>query len=194
MKAMTKALALVLLVLIALPAGAQTLVGSIAGEVKDEQGGALPGATVSLIGRTGTKTTTSGPDGTYRFVAVDPGTYSVQATLAGFQTAQQDNVVISVGKQINVDFGLKVGGMAETLDVTAEAPVVDVQSSATQNELNQDLLFNMPIRQGNTATNLLNFAPGIFDSSAYGGDASSGNGLLIDGVDTRDPSGGTAWT
>ena len=52
----------------------------------------------------------------------------------------------------------------------------------------------MPIRQGNAATNLLNFAPGINNSSAYGGDASSGNGLLIDGVDTRDPSGGTAWT
>ncbi|MEO8362615.1 MAG: TonB-dependent receptor, partial [Vicinamibacteria bacterium] len=56
------------------------------------------------------------------------------------------------------------------------------------------LLYNMPIRQGNAATNLLNVAPGINSQSAYGGDGSSANGLLIDGVDTRDPSGGTAWT
>src|SRR5204862_5273247 len=40
----------------------------------------------------------------------------------------------------------------------------------------------------------LNFAPGINNGSAYGGDADTGNGLLIDGVDTRDPSGGSAWT
>jgi hypothetical protein len=52
----------------------------------------------------------------------------------------------------------------------------------------------MPINQGNAATNMLNFAPGINNQSAYGGDGSSANGLLIDGVDTRDPSGGTAWT
>ena len=49
--------------------------------------------------------------------------------------------------------------------------MVDTTSSATNNQLSQDLLFNMPIRQGNTATNLLNFAPGINNSSAYGGDA-----------------------
>lgn len=194
MKAMTKALALVLLVLVAVPAGAQTLVGSITGEVKDEQGGALPGVTVSLIGKTGTKTTTSGTDGTYRFAAVDPGTYSVQANMSGFSSRKQDNVSVSVGKQVNVDFAMKVGGLTETVDVLGEATVVDTQSSATQNQLSQDLLFNMPIRQGNTATSLLNFAPGITDSSAYGGDGSSANGLLIDGVDTRDPSGGTAWT
>ena len=93
-----------------------------------------------------------------------------------------------------VDFALKVGGLAETVVVVGEAPVVDTTSSATNTQLSQDLLFNMPIRQGNTATNLLNFAPGINNGAAYGGDANSGNGLLIDGVDTRDPSGGTAWT
>jgi hypothetical protein len=191
---MTKAFAFVLLALVAVPLGAQTLVGTIAGEIRDEQGGALPGATVSLIGKTGTKTTTSASDGTYRFAAVEPGSYSVQAVLAGFQALQQDNVTVSVGKQINLDFAMKIGGFTETATVMGEAPVVDVQSSATQNELSQDLLFNMPIRQGNTATNLLNFAPGINNGAAYGGDADSGNGLLIDGVDTRDPSGGTAWT
>ncbi len=75
-----------------------------------------------------------------------------------------------------------------------ESPLVDVTSSATDNSLSQDILFNFPIRYGNVATALLNSLPGINAQSAYGGDASSGNALLIDGVDTRDPSGGTAWT
>jgi len=194
MKAMMKAFALLLLVLIAIPAGAQSLTGSVGGVVKDEQGGALPGATVSLIGKTGTKTATTGTDGTYRFQAVDPGTYSLDATMQGFKTQHVEIVSVSVGKQISMDFAMKIGGVSETLEVVGEAPVVDVQSSQTQNQLSQDLLFNMPIRQGNTATNLLNFVPGINNGAAYGGDSDSANGLLIDGVDTRDPSGGTAWT
>jgi carboxypeptidase family protein/TonB-dependent receptor-like protein len=193
MKHIVKAFTL-FLVLAAIPAAAQTLVGSVTGVVKDEQGGALPGVVVSLAGKTGTKTTTTGTDGSYRFAAVDPGTYSVQANVNGFSTQKQDGIAVSVGKQVAADFSMKVGGRTDEITVTAEAPVVDTQSSSTQNQLSQDLLFNMPIRQGNTATNLLNFAPGINNGSAYGGDADSANGLLIDGVDTRDPSGGTAWT
>jgi hypothetical protein len=194
MKASMKALALLLLVLLAVPASAQSLVGSVSGKVTDEQGAALPGVTVTLVGKTGAKTTTSEGDGAYRFLAVDPGTYSVQADMNGFAPRKQDNVVINVGRTATVDFGMKVGGRTETVEVLGEAPVVDTASSATNNQLSQDLLFNMPIRQGNAATNLLNFAPGINGSAAYGGDAGSGNGLLIDGVDTRDPESGTAWT
>jgi hypothetical protein len=150
--------------------------------------------TVTLTGRTGSKTTTTGSAGEYRFVALDPGTYAVQTLMSGFGGRRQDGIVVTVGKDAVVDFSLKVGGLAESVDVVGEAPVVDTTSSATNNNLSQDLLFNMPIRQGNTATNLMNFAPGINNGAAYGGDADSGNGLLIDGVDTRDPSGGTAWT
>jgi hypothetical protein len=178
----------------AVPLAAQSLTGTVAGTITDEQGGALPGVTVTLTGKTGSKTATTEANGTYRFVALDPGSYSVQTSLAGFAGRRQENIIVTVGKEAVADFSLKVGGLSETLDVVGEAPVVDTASSATNNNLSQDLLFNMPIRQGNTATNLLNFAPGINDSAAYGGDASSGNGLLIDGVDTRDPSGGTAWT
>jgi len=194
MRAIFRTLAVLLLVIAALPAFAQSITGTIAGEVKDEQGGALPGATVTLTGKIGTKTTTTGADGTYRFQGLDPGTYSLQVQMSGFGGKRQDNIPVSVGKQATVDFGLKVGNMSESLDVVGEAPLVDVTSSATSNQLSQDLLFNMPIRQGNTATNLLNFVPGINNEAAFGGDAGSGNGLLIDGVDTRDPSGGTAWT
>jgi hypothetical protein len=195
MKNLMKASAvLLLLAAFVVPAAAQSLTGVVTGTVKDEQGGALPGVAVTLTGKTGNKTTTTEQNGTYRFVALDPGTYSVQTQMQGFAPRRQDNIVVSVGKDSLVDITLKVGGLSETLSVVGEAPVVDTTSSATNNQLSQDLLYNMPIRQGNTATNLLNFAPGINNSSAYGGDASSGNGLLIDGVDTRDPSGGTAWT
>jgi Carboxypeptidase regulatory-like domain/TonB dependent receptor len=194
MRNIVKALALLLLVVFAVPAGAQSLTGTVTGMVKDEQGGALPGVSVTLSGKTGNKTTTTGTNGVYRFVALDPGTYSVQTQMSGFAARRQDNIVVTVSQEAVVDFSLKVGGMSESLVVVGEAPVVDTTSSATNTQLSQDLLFNMPIRQGNTATNLLNFAPGINDSAAYGGDANSGNGLLIDGVDTRDPSGGTAWT
>jgi hypothetical protein len=194
MRSMARALAFLLAFAAAAPLAAQSLTGTIAGNVTDEQGGALPGVTVTLTGKTGSKTATTEASGAYRFVALDPGTYSVQTAITGFTGKRQDNVVVTVSKEAVVDFSLKVGGLTETLDVVGEAPVVDTTSSATNNNLSQDLLFNMPIRQGNTATNLLNFAPGINDSAAYGGDASSGNGLLIDGVDTRDPSGGTAWT
>jgi hypothetical protein len=194
MKTLMKALALLLLVAIAVPAAAQSLTGTVTGTVKDEQGGTLPGVAVTLTGKTGTKTTTTENNGTYRFVALDPGAYSVQTQLTGFSPRRQDNIIVSVGKEAVVDFALKVGGLAESLVVVGDAPVVDTTSSATNTQLSQDLLFNMPIRQGNTATNLMNFAPGINNGAAYGGDADSGNGLLIDGVDTRDPSGGTAWT
>ena len=87
---------------------------------------------------------------------------------------------------------MKVGGLAEAVTVTGESPVVDVRSSATDTSLSQDLLYSAPITR--TAINVLNYAPGINSNSAFGGDASSGNSLLIDGVDTRDPSGGTAWS
>src|SRR5205823_7547825 len=80
----------------------------------------------------------------------------------------------------------------ENVPVLGETPVVDVRSSQTETSISQDLLNSAPITR--TAINVLNYAPGINSNSAFGGESSSANGLLIDGVDTRDPEGGTAWT
>src|SRR5260370_3176096 len=195
MRALTRSLAVLILLLGAASAQAQTFAGSVTGTLTDEQGGALPGATVTLFGKTGSKTTVTEPDGTYRFAGINPGSYDVQAEMAGFRPLKREAVEVSIGKTANVSFTMKVGARTDSIDVLGEAPVVDVTSSSTDNNLSQDVLFNIPIRQGsNAGINLLNFLPGINNSSAYGGDASSGNGLLIDGVDTRDPSGGTPWT
>src|SRR5207253_4130314 len=62
----------------------------------------------------------------------------------------------------------------------------------TETNISQELLANAPITR--TAINVFNVMPGANSSSVYGGESSSANALLIDGVDTRDPEGGTAWT
>jgi hypothetical protein len=185
--------ALLLAALVASPsAEAQSLTGSVHGIVKDEQGAVLPGVTMTLTGRTGTQQTVTDANGEYRFPGLEPGMYTVAADLSGFQTTRQENVSVSIGSSVNVDIGLKVAGVQENVTVLADSPVVDVKSSATDTKLSQDLLYNAPITR--TAISVLNYAPGINSSSAYGGESSSANSLLIDGVDTRDPSGGTPWT
>ena len=184
--------ALLLAAMIAAPALAQTLTGSITGTIKDEQGAVLPGVTVTLTGKQGTQTQATDASGSYRFPALEVGTYTVSADMSGFQKASQQIIQISPGRELTIDIGMKVRGVSETVTVTAESPVVDVKSSATDTTISQSLLFSAPITR--TAINVINYAPGINSSSAYGGGAGSGNALLIDGVDTRDPSGGTAWT
>ncbi len=178
--------------LIAVPALSQTLTGSITGTIKDEQGAVLPGVNVTLTGRQGTHTQVTDASGSYRFPALEVGTYEVSADLAGFQKATQQNLQISPGRELTIDLALKISSLAESVTVTGESPVVDVKSSATETTISQSLLFSAPITR--TAINVINYAPGVNSSSAYGGGAGSGNALLIDGVDTRDPSGGTAWT
>jgi hypothetical protein len=193
-----KACFIVLLVLLAAsPLIAQSLVGGIDGIVRDEQGGVLPGVTVTLTGKTGSRTATTDPVGAYRFPAVEAGTYEVRAEMSGFQPRKEGNVAISIGRQLQIDFVLKLAGIAESVEVVAESAVVDTTSAETSNTLSQDLLFNMPL--GRFAPDLLDYAPGIHDGAAFGSGAgtnggSVGSALLIDGVETRDPEAGTAWS
>ncbi|HET7617422.1 MAG TPA: TonB-dependent receptor [Vicinamibacterales bacterium] len=184
--------ALVCAALLAAPVMAQTLTGAIAGTVTDEQGAVLPGVTVTLTGKQGSTTQVTDANGSYRFVALEVGTYQVEADLSGFQKATRPDLQISPGRELTIDLQLKIGGLTETVTVSGESPVVDVKSSATETTISQSLLYSAPITR--TAINVINYAPGVNDGSAYGGDSDSGNALLIDGVDTRDPSGGTAWT
>ena len=191
-KVFRTAAALLIAACLAAPALAQSLTGSIAGVVKDEQGAVLPGVTVTLTGKQGVKTQVTDGDGAYRFPALEVGTYQVVADLSGFSKDTRTTIAISPGRELTIDLLMKVGGVSENVTVTGESPVVDVKSSATETTISQSLLFSAPITR--TAINVINYAPGINSSSAYGGGAGSGNALLIDGVDTRDPSGGTAWT
>ncbi len=171
---------------------AQTQTGTVEGKIADQQGAVLPGVNVTLTGPRGSQTTVTDTGGTFRFVGVTPATYSLKAELTGFATESQPEVIVGIGKTVLAEFTMKVSGVSESVEVTA-ASTVDVKSSATHTNISSDLLTLMPI-YSSTSTGLLNAAPGINSSSAYGAQASYGNALLMDGVDTRDPQGGSAWT
>jgi hypothetical protein len=173
-------------------AAAQTQTGTVEGKVTDQQGAVLPGVNVTLTGPRGSQTTVTDADGMFRFVGVAPATYTLKAELTGFLAEQQPDVVVGMGKTVTAEFSMKVGGVTETVEVTA-ASTVDVKSSATHTNISNEMLELTPI-YSSTSTGLLNYAPGINNSSAYGAQGSYGNALLMDGVDTRDPQGGSAWT
>lgn len=181
------------LILTATTAAAQSLSGTIAGHVVDAQGGALPGVLVTLISRTGETTQTTDAQGNFRFLGLNPGLYEVRAALQGFKPAAQGGIDISIGRSVDVKLTLAVGGMTEAITVVGSAASIDTTTTATDTNISQDLLFSMPISRTNAAVNILNNAPGINSGSAFGGASGSANSLRLDGVDVRDPEGGTAW-
>lgn len=181
------------LILSATTAAAQSMSGAIAGHIVDAQGGALPGVLVTLVSRTGETTQTTDAQGNFRFLGLNPGMYEVRAALQGFKPAAQSNIEISIGRSVDVKLTLAVGGMTEAITVVGSAASIDTTTTATDTNISQDLLFSMPISRTNAAVNILNNAPGINSGSAFGGASGSANSLRLDGVDVRDPEGGTAW-
>ncbi len=131
---------------IGLPAGAQTL-GTLAGAVKDASGAVLPGVTVeaaspALIERV--RTATTGGTGLYRIVNLPPGLYTVTFTLPGFNQVRREAVQVAAGFTATIDAELRVGAVEETVTVTGESPVVDLQSAAQTRSVTAEAFKQLP--------------------------------------------------
>src|SRR4051794_27949716 len=119
----------------------------IAGTVKDPSGGVLPGVAVeaaspALIEKVRTAVT----DGTgqYRVEDLRPGSYTVTFTLQGFSTVRREGIELSGSFTATINVDLKVGTLSETVTVTGETPVVDVQSARRELTLNSDAIKSIP--------------------------------------------------
>jgi len=135
---------------------------SITGVVKDGSGAILPGVTVeaasdALIEKVRSAVT----DGTgqYRIVDLRPGTYSVTFTLTGFSVVKREGIELTGSFVASVNADMKVGGLTETITVTGETPIVDVQSVRRQTTLSNDVLTTVPTARSWAATAIL--IPGI---------------------------------
>jgi hypothetical protein len=137
---------LIVLVGLLLPATAFAQ-AAITGVVRDSSGGVLPGATVEaaspvLIEKV--RSVVTDATGQYRIVDLRPGTYAVTFTLPGFATVRREGIELSGNFVATVNADLRVGQIEETVTVTGESPIVDVQSTRTQNILDREVLALIP--------------------------------------------------
>src|SRR5262245_38009521 len=143
-------LALAALVALAAPAFAQgggaSSTGSISGEVKDSQGGVLPGVTVTATSpaQIGALTAVTNEAGIYRFPAVPPGEYRLSFELAGFQSNVREGIRITLGFNAQVNVALAVATLQETVTVSGESPVIDTSATRIQTNYDQQMLASIP--------------------------------------------------
>ncbi len=185
------ALAVMALSMGALNATAQITTGTIAGTVHDSQGGVVPGATIVLISEArGTRSapTVTNAQGDYVLPNVTPDTYTVEVTMEGFKTIKRSEIRISGGDRVAVPpLTLEVGGAAETVNVTAEAALVQSQSGERSFAIATEQIENLPIGRGNF-TNLTAFTPGVIAGGSGGIrlGGTSQNNIMMDGVSAMD--------
>jgi hypothetical protein len=137
------ALALGLVLALSGVASAQIATGNVYGFAKDESGAVLPGVNVTLTSEFGTRTTTTGSDGGFRFLGLNAGEYSVTASLAGFASSVR-KVRVTTGENVDFEFAMKVSSLAETVEVQAETPLVDSKRRGTATTMTNEELSQVP--------------------------------------------------
>jgi hypothetical protein len=178
------------------PAYAQLTRGTISGTVKDKTGALLPGVTVTITNNaTGVaRAVQTNESGFYRAPALEPGTYTVRTELQGFKVLENREVPVQPAGEATVDFTLELGGLTETVDVTAESTAVTL--NRTNGSVGQTFTARqaaeLPLPARNPV-NLALLAPNV--SSSVGqtqisanGQRSRNNNFMIDGTDNNDVS------
>ena len=168
----------------------QITTGTIQGTVLDEQGGAVPGATVEIknIATNATRTLTTDDEGRFVALALQPGAYSVTVTKQGFAIAEAPRVGVTVGGTVNLPVAMKVSGVEAkvTIEVTPTVDTVKTESSTT---LNETAVSNTPIL-GRKFEDLLTLTPGVSivqgpdgDEISFAGQRGIFNNVSLDGGD-----------
>jgi hypothetical protein len=189
--------ALFAVLLLALPAAAQEQTGSIQGSVKDAQGGVLPGVTVEAknVATGAVQTTVTGEAGIYRFPALPPGRYEISANLSGFSPAKNPNVILPLGQVLTIDLSMTIAGVAETVQVTGESPLIDVRQNASVAVVSSERIDRIP--KGRDFTDVLKAVPGANIEAraggvSVGGASGSENRFVVDGIDTTNLQNGSS--
>ena len=190
MKRTILVLSLILLAMPSLPISAQVRGGTVNGTVKDEQGGVMPGVTVTAHGVDRTLAFTTGAAGEYRFLDLEPGAYQVTAALTGFTTVVHEGVLVEVGKTVELPLRLKVAALAETVTVSAAAPMVDGKATGTATNFTADEFAKIPTSRD--PFSLIRSVPGALVERVNVGGNETGQQLLVVAKAARPQD--TSWT
>ena len=178
---------------VALPLFAQTEIGGAAinGTVTDPSGSVISAAKVSVRNpATGfARNSETSNTGLYS-LRVPVGAYDVSVEAPGFKKAEYRHIDLTVGSVITLDVSLQVGATSESVDVTAEAPVIETTRTATSTGVSARAVADLPVN-GRNFIDFTALTPGVVKDPTRGGDLSFGgqrgpaNSLLVDGADSN---------
>ncbi|MGC1106602.1 MAG: carboxypeptidase regulatory-like domain-containing protein [Candidatus Acidiferrales bacterium] len=177
---------------------------SLRGAVTDPSNAAIPNATVHLINADTNlaRTTTTDQEGDYVFSEVQPGHYALEVDATGFSKFEQKGFELLVNLPATINVRMKVGAATTTVEVTAQAPLLNTTDASQGNTMTGTEISNMPL-YGRNVTQLLSLQPGVVFTSnrtdlaindtrsgSVNGARSDQNNITLDGVDVNDQSGG----
>lgn len=192
-----------LIVCLASAAFAQGAGGTVTinGTVFDQAKAVLPGVTVTAT-HTATgqvRETVTGPEGRFVIPTLQPGTYTIRADLPGFQPQTREALQLGVGQELTLDFTMSLAGVAETVTVTSEAPLIEVTSNRIGTNISAQEIDSLP-SQGRNYLSLMQVVPGLvpdLEPGEFEGGNFSANGrgtisnlFMVDGATSNDTDGG----
>jgi len=178
---------------------AQRDLGTIAGTVNDQTGAAVPNVKVTIteVATNLTYVVTTNGAGEYVRPALKPGIYTVSAEAQGFRRMAQENVVVTAGDRIGVPLTLPVGDVTESVEVTAEAPLLQTENTTQGANLNTTAVSELPMGGQRVFSYLARLSPGVLVAEPGARDAQNGgfsangvrstgeNNFLLNGVDNN---------
>ena len=182
---------LLVFALSAVASAQSTTTGSIGGVVTNPAKEVVPGAAVTVknLGTNKEDTATADDTGRFKVANLQPGRYSVTVSSAGFSPLTQENVIVEVGLETKLEVALQVGPVTGTVDVSAEAPVINTSQQDFSSNINQTSINELPIN-GRRWSNFALLTPGAVPDGTFGLISFRGiSGLLnnntIDGGDNN---------
>ncbi|MGH9629736.1 MAG: carboxypeptidase regulatory-like domain-containing protein, partial [Bryobacteraceae bacterium] len=170
---------IVLALLISIHSALAQATANIVGNVQDASGGAVPGATVigTNVNTGFSITRRTGEDGTYSLPLLPVGDYKIEIQAAGFQPFTRTGVRLAVNDIATVDITLSIGQVAESIEVTAAAPLLETQTGTLRGVVDQQRIVNLPL-DGRDITQLVSIQAGIIPR---GESSSEGNSYAVNG-------------
>ena len=189
---------------------AQLDTGTISGTVRDQSGGAIPGAAITIRNvETGiARNAVTNAAGRYEALALPVGEYEVSSTLAGFQTLVRSGINLTVGRNAVVDLVLQVGEVTQTVTVTGEVSLVTTNTATVSNLVDEERIMDVPLNNRDL-TQLAFLQPGVIkmpidpdragaavagsgEKMSVAGSRATYNIFLLDGVVNSDQTGNVA--
>lgn len=169
--------------------------GAMSGTVTDPTAAVVPGATVTVtnMGSGDTRTLTTDSTGSYLITLLVPGDYRLKVSAKGFKTAEQGPITVTVSQTAAVNITLEVGTATQTVEVVANAQLIQTENPNTTTTVSTNLIDTLP-NAGNDLSYVAQIAPGAIMNTTGGYGNMEFNGLpatstnfTIDGMDANDP-------